>query len=102
MPKRVDANQTKLVQVARQLGLSVAITSGVGQGFPDIVVGGQMPCLCGSGRRATQTKIVEIKTATGILTPDQKEFHQIWRGQIDTIRSEDDVLYLIGQKPSHK
>jgi hypothetical protein len=98
MPKRVDANQTKLVQLFRQVGLSVAITSGVGDGFPDSVIGGLMPCACGSGRRVKQTKIVEIKTPKGILTSDQQEFHQIWRGQIDTIRSEEEALGLVGRR----
>ncbi|HEY0545301.1 MAG TPA: hypothetical protein VGC91_08005 [Pyrinomonadaceae bacterium] len=98
MPKKVDASQTQLVQVFRALGLTVAITSGVGDGFPDIVVGGLMPCVCGSQRRVKQTKIVEIKTPKGILTPDQKEFHAIWRGQLDVIRTEEDVLHLIGAR----
>ena len=98
MPKRVDANQTKLVQAFRALGLTVAITSGVGDGFPDIVVGGLMPCMCGSAHRVKQTKIVEIKSLTGILTPDQKEFHAIWRGQVDIIRTEEDVFQLTGAR----
>lgn len=96
--KRTDLNQTPIVKTLRQVGVSVAVTSGVGDGFPDIVVGGVMPCCCGSGRRVKQTRIIEIKSLTGILTPDQQEFHDAWRGQLDVARSEADALALVGVK----
>ncbi len=36
--KRVDANQSLVVEAARRVGLRVYDTSGVGGGFPDLVV----------------------------------------------------------------
>jgi hypothetical protein len=96
MPKRTDKNQVEIVETLRRVGLSVAVTSGVGCGFPDLVIGGVMPCMCGSGRRVRQTKIVEVKTTSGILTPDQEEFHAAWRGQLDIARSPDEVLRMTG------
>ena len=36
---RVDANQPEIVRTFRDLGCSVAITSNVRDGFPDIVMG---------------------------------------------------------------
>jgi hypothetical protein len=102
MPKRIDVNQGELVDFLRALGFSVALTSSVGDGFPDIVVGGQMPCPCGSGRRVRQSKIVEIKAGKGILTPDQVEFHGAWRGQLTIIRDRDQALQLVGQSVRRK
>jgi len=36
---RVDGNQARIVAALRRLGCSVAITSQVGQGLPDLLVG---------------------------------------------------------------
>jgi len=36
---RTDANQARIVEALRRLGASVSVTSGVGSGFPDLLVG---------------------------------------------------------------
>ncbi len=96
MPKRTDGNQIEIVDSLRRVGLTVAITSNVGTGFPDlVVVGGRISCPhCAA--KFPQNKLVEIKTAAGLLTPDQEEFHQIWRGQLDVVRTIDDALRIAG------
>ena len=93
-----DANHTEIVRVLQGAHMSVFQAHGVGQGFPDLVGGGRMPCPCGSGKLLRQTKIVEVKTAKGILTPDQKEFHDTWRGQLDIARTTDEALRAVGVK----
>jgi hypothetical protein len=95
MPKRTDANQISIVSDLRRVGLTVAVTSNVGDGFPDLVVGGRIACPhCAA--KFPQNKLVELKTAAGLLTPDQEEFHQIWRGQLDVARTTDDALRITG------
>jgi len=36
---RTDANQARIVEALRRLGASVSVTSGIGNGFPDLLVG---------------------------------------------------------------
>lgn len=86
---RIDANQPQIVQGLRKCGYSVAITSGVGGGFPDIVVGAR-------GR----SLLFEIKdpdqSASGRkLTEDERQFHMTWMGQIAIIETLEDALKII-------
>lgn len=85
MPRRAaktDTNQTAIVQALRKAGYVVAITSQLGDGYPDIHVA-----------RAERSTLMEIKTApsakwesfdlhsirrTGLLTDDELEFHNRW------------------------
>lgn len=83
---RVDANQERIVKLYRKAGFSVAITSALGQGFPDIVVG-----------KHGHNVLIEIKDgkqplSKQRLTEDEARFHSKWRGDIRIIKSEDDVL----------
>lgn len=68
---RTDANQEEIVKGLRDRGATVAITSSVGAGFPDLVVGHR-------GR----TYLLEVKRSEKEkLTDDQVKFQQTWRGQ---------------------
>lgn len=92
MPKRTDANQTAIVSAFRKLGATVSITSALGKGFPDLVVGYR-----------GQNFLVEIKDGSKLpsaqkLTPDETKWHETWRGQITIIRSVDDVLALLNSQ----
>jgi len=78
--KRVDKNQQVIVEEFRKLGFCVYITSHVGRGFPDILVG------IGN----THTILVEIKsTEKAKFTDAQNEFMFKWTGgpvvRIDSI-----------------
>jgi len=78
--KRVDKNQSVIVEEFRRLGFSVYITSHVGGGFPDIMV----------GYGNTHTILVEIKsTEKAKFTDAQSEFMSKWTGgpvvRIDSI-----------------
>lgn len=86
---KIDDNQKTLVQHLRRCGFSVAVTSALGKGFPDIVVGS-------SGRNY----LFEIKDpakcpARRRLTEDEAEFKTKWRGQYDVIETIDDALRII-------
>jgi Holliday junction resolvase len=68
---RTDANQEEIVRELRARGVSVAVMSKAGDGFPDLVAGHR-------GR----TYLLEVKTGPNEkLTPAQIKFQQSWRGQ---------------------
>lgn len=91
MPRRaakVDANQPEIVAAFRRLGCSVAITSMLGDGFPDLVVA-----------RRQKTILVEIKDGSKPpsarkLTPDQMGFHAGWRGTIVIVETVEQVVEI--------
>jgi len=78
---KTDENQTEIVEVARSLHASVALTHQLGKGFPDLVVG-----LLG-----TVNLLWEIKTEQGELNEREKRFHTGWRGQIKVVRSAEEA-----------
>lgn len=78
---RVDGNHPEIVKALRQAGMSVAITSGLGGGFPDLVV----------GWRGVNV-LLEVKDGTKppsarALTADEKDWHAKWGGQISVVES---------------
>lgn len=87
---RVDNNQNEIVLALRDVGASVAITSMVGSGFPDIVVGHR-------GRNF----LFEIKDGSQPpskrkLTPDEQEFFDTWRGTIFIVNDINEALEILG------
>lgn len=86
---RVDVNQKKIVNQLRRCGFSVAITSQLGNGFPDIVVGA-------AGRNYLfEIKDPEKPNSARKLTDDEKSFQEAWSGQYDVIESVDDAIKII-------
>jgi hypothetical protein len=93
--RRVDKNQPSIVRAFRASGFSVAITSSVSNGFPDLVVGINL-----GGLRGCYTTLVEIKDGSKPLsaqklTPDEVRFREQWRGNYHIVRSEEDVANLL-------
>ena len=87
---RIDDNQNEIVKALRNVGASVAITSQMGKGFPDIVV----------GYRGLNF-LFEIKDGNKVpskrkLTDDEVQFFGNWHGQVDIVESIDDALKIIG------
>lgn len=87
---KVDANQAEVVEALRSLGASVYITSGVGSGFPDIVVGFR-----------GQNYLFEIKDenqppSAKKLTEHEVMFAKDWRGQVNTIENVYEALKVMG------
>ena len=82
---KVDANQPEIVEAFRQLGCSVLHLHMVGSGCPDLLIG------CNGFN-----VLVEVKTATGKLTDDQKDFVYAWRGDaVNIVRTRDDAIELV-------
>ncbi len=94
---RIDANQNVIVADLRTLpGISVAITSGLGHGFPDLVVGFK-----------ARNLMIELKDPAKAksarkLTPDEVTFHDKWNGQICVCETTDEILALIEIAPKSK
>lgn len=87
---RTDANHAAIRDALRKAGASVADTSAVGSGFPDLVVGLR-------GRNLlVEVKDGSRKPSERALTPAQAEFAQAWRGQWAKVESVDQALALIG------
>jgi hypothetical protein len=86
---KVDNNQACIVAAFRGMGASVRHTHMIGEGFPDIAVG-----------YANKTVLVEIKDGSlppskRKLTPDEKHFHDLWRGAVAIVETTDDVIELM-------
>ena len=84
--KKIDVNQPTLVKQLRQCGFSVAVTSQLGNGFPDLVVS-----------RNGKNLLVEIKDpnkppSVRKLTPDEEKFHSTWQGKVIVAMDVEDVL----------
>lgn len=87
---RIDTNQPEIVQALRDVGASVAITSMVGAGFPDIVVGYR-----------DHNYLIEIKDGSKPpsrrkLTKDEQAFFDTWRGTVYIAKDVDEALEIIG------
>ena len=83
---KIDANQNQVVKDLRKLGFSVAITSSIGSGFPDLVVANYH-----------STILVELKDGNKSqsrqkLTADEVKFMDTWKGVAIVANSLDEIL----------
>jgi hypothetical protein len=88
--RRVDANQAEIVKALRAAGCSVAVTSSLGKGFPDLVVGY-------FGRNF----LLEVKDGSKppskrVLTSEEMGFVAAWRGQYDVVEDVNQALRAVG------
>ena len=91
---RVDQNQNEIIKTFRDLGCSVAITSDLGHGIPDLVVA--------LGLGAGQMFFVEVKDGKKFLsqrklTLDERIFHDAWKGPIYIIETVDQAIDLVNK-----
>jgi Holliday junction resolvase len=87
--RRVDDNQPEIVKAFRDLGCSVWITSSMGRGAPDLVIGARSINL-----------LVEVKDGAKSrskrnLTPDEEKFKERWKGQYCIVSSVEEVVELV-------
>ena len=86
---RVDANQSEIVKALRQIGASVYITSQLGGGFPDIVVGFR------GKNYLFEIKDGSKKASARRLTTDEADFIGGWAGAVWVVYSEEDAINII-------
>lgn len=89
MPKKVDANQPQIAADLRKLGFLVAVTSDLGRGFGDMVVGDP---------RTLTVFLFEVKNPEERwkLTESEIEFHALWHGMVYVIETTEMALGLMG------
>lgn len=86
---KVDANQAQIVAALRDIGATVQPLHTVGGGCPDIAVG-----------YMGVTLLLEIKDGDKVpskrkLTPDEVEWHEAWRGQVDVVEDVEEALSVV-------
>jgi hypothetical protein len=82
---RVDKLQSEIVLGLRTAGVKVAITSNIGNGFPDLLV-----------KFRGTLYLMEIKSKGGKLTQDERDFFDEWQDVTTVIYSLDDALKAVG------
>jgi len=89
LPKRVDANQPEIVEDLRCRGFLVHVTSDLGRGFPDIVIGDP---------HKLTVFLCEVKNPEERwnLTEGERKFHELWQGMVHVIETTEDALVLMG------
>lgn len=88
---KVDGNHKSIVDELRTIpGVSVANTSALGNGFPDIVVGfrGQ--------NWMFEIKDPEQPRSKRQLTPYELDFHARWTGQIAVVTTAYEIMRKVG------
>lgn len=85
-PKRTDANHAEVVAAYRRLGVAVLDLHEVGRGCPDLLVAID-GCM----------DLVEVKTAAGKFTPDEREFAERWPESVVVVRSVEDVVRHVAE-----
>jgi Holliday junction resolvase len=78
-----------VVKALRKIGATVADTSGVGEGFPDIVCGFR------GVNWMIEVKDGKKPPSRRKLTPDQAEFFMAWRGQYAVVESAEQAIALV-------
>lgn len=91
MPSKVDTNQKDIVAALRAVGVSILHLHTLGEGAPDI--------LCGF---SDINILMEIKdgdksSSARKLTPDQKKWHNEWKGQVVIVNSVYEALAVISK-----
>ena len=91
--KKIDRNQPEIVQLFRDLGAMVSVTSAVGGGFTDLVVQFRRPCNGHIVTLLVEIKDGELSPSRQALTPLQIVFHTAWNCHI--VNCEQDVYDLM-------
>lgn len=89
-PKRVDANQAKIVEQLRRLHISVQHLHTIGKGCPDLLLGFR-----------NQNFLIELKDSMKTpsqkkLTDDEEVFFKGWRGQVNKCETLEEILKVVG------
>lgn len=87
--RKIDINQPELVKQMRQLGMSVFVTSMVGNGFVDAVVGYR------GINYLFEIKDPKKKPSARKLTPDEERFFEGWKGSVHKVETINEILKII-------
>lgn len=83
---RIDANQPVTVKALRDAGMTVAVTSALGKGFPDLAVGFRgLTCL-------VELKDGDKPPSARALTADETNFRDSWAGHWCVAGSAEEII----------
>jgi len=93
--RKIDSNQPAIVEYLRLCGCSVAITSRLGDGFPDLVVA-----------KWGSTVLVEVKDGSlspsrRRLTPEEEKFKDGWSGAyfvVESLKDAEELNYWLDNR----
>ena len=80
---KTDSNQGDLVEYFRARGASVAVTSALGKGFPDLVVGYRGISV------PVEVKDGDKPPSQRQLSDDETEFMETWKGWVEVVEDEE-------------
>lgn len=86
---RLDANQNKIVEQLRSIGVTVQSLASIGKGCPDLLLGFK------GKNYLVELKDGEKTESKKRLTPDEKQWIEKWRGQVNKCENIDEILKLI-------
>ena len=90
--KRIDRNQPAIVRDLRKIGASVQSLAAIGKGCPDLLVGWR-------GKNFTfEIKDSMQPPSKRRLTPDEKQWAQLWSGQVHVIHSAQEAIAIMEGK----
>lgn len=86
--RKIDTNQPDIVEALRLMGCTVAVTSRLGDGFPDLVV-----------RKGSAVRLVEVKDGSKPpsarrLTGPEEQFRAEWAPVYEVVESVDQAVAL--------
>ena len=91
LANRRDSNQQQIMSALGKAGCTVADTSRVGNGYPDISVGRTYRA------GGSHTYLLEIKSSRdATLTPDQLRFRSWWKGHYAVVWDVESALIAVG------
>lgn len=89
---KTDGNHQEIRNGLRAAGVSVADTSGLGAGFPDLVVGS------GGMNYLLEVKDGSLPPSRRQLSDDEQRFHAGWHGQVAVVLDLDEALDVLGRR----
>jgi hypothetical protein len=87
--KRIDANQNAIVAALRKIGVSVKITSSIGFGFPDLIIG------INGFNYLFELKDGRKTSSQTVLTKPEQKFFNEWQGQVCIIKSIEEAIHFV-------
>ena len=87
--RKIDDNQNEIVKMLRRIGCSVAITSMVGNGMPDLLIGFRKKNFLFELKDGNKTE------SRKRLTIAEEKFFSTWQGQVNKVESFEEILKII-------
>lgn len=86
---RVDNNQKEIVKALRSIGATVESLASVGCGVPDLLVGYH------GTNYLLEVKDGEKPPSKQRLTPDETNWHLLWRGRVAIVRTVEEAIEMV-------